>query len=332
MGAPASVSFFYMCVLLYAREKGGGFMKRKHRAVIVLLMLVLTICFIGGCGKKKTGSDDSKDDTSEEIAETKEAGLQDGNPEEEDIEQPIMEENAETGNEAIDFTSPDYVYVPSYNCENIGDEWPLENIIIDRPADMEDKPYRKDEFGLPMQEYFWINDNTFDTVGYYFACGASYVSIMGRNQEGTGNLINAYFDRQSNKGVVFDFSGTSRPDWNAEVFMYYGNREASEDTPPNGGLDTGWFSYQYTDELAQIKSRETNELVYAYDQNMFPPQKLMIDKYYISILPMYINAALNSEAEGDCLLDGYGILHHNESPLVNCTEPFSRGMTEKNFE
>ncbi|MBQ3409998.1 hypothetical protein IJG66_01405 [Candidatus Saccharibacteria bacterium] len=270
------------------------------------VILVLGAIMLSGCGDNATAK--TAKDTAPAVREERTEPVVTALPPEEVPQEDTREDAASPSEEAEDPSSPDYFYQPgSYDIEQLG-----ETIFITNPHT--GKIYQKDQFRLPRQDYFWIDSNTFDCIGYAFACGAeqvmfsptsfiiSFGGIKPASQEAFSSADNRPYIRiEFSKGQNLEY----RNSLEVNDISYSAGTDSAYQTPPPG---------------------TESSICYLYDQEQYQPMDYPVYTYYIGALPNLIAHIVNGET-GNCPLDGYSIPHWYNDAATNSPQ----GCNEANL-
>ena len=172
--------------------------------------------------------------------------------------------------------------------------WQDINIIGPGPAGH----ITKDEYGLPVQDEFWLADGSFDGVGYLLCCGAQHVGI-------SPDSIRAYFGGihtttygTTDEFPLLDISGSS-----------------------GGTVGVLFFNFEIVTLNNTANGTGTASL---YDPNKYPPQNHPATAITLSRLRDALYACRTCDLYAtDCPLDGKNIPHLTKSRDNNsftCTE------------
>lgn len=176
-----------------------------------------------------------------------------------------------------------YTYEDYVGTDWQGTNWQDINIVGPGPVGH----IAKDEYGLPVQDEFWLNDGSFDGVGYLLCCGAKHVGIS------TG-FIQAYFG-----GIHTTTYGTT------DEFPLL--TISSENNSTTSTI--AFFNFEIS-----VSSGTGNGITSFYDTNKYPPQNYPIDTTAIQQLRGLLYSYKNCDLYAtNCPLDGMNIPHHTTS-------------------
>lgn len=285
----------------------------KKEMLCVSLVMSLLAVTLTGCNseassskpapEQKSAINFTPDDSAVEIAEA-------NTPEPEEPEEAIaeeveeVEETAEPEEAAEDPTAPGYTYTPSNDYSVIPTGYVTYITNLGPTGN-----YLKDEFGLPRQEYFWIDNETFDCIGYLFACGAKQIELAQ-----TAMKVHFGGVAPTAQGAAIEVNKI-RPDI---LIEYEGYDRITVDTIQYHLV----IDSMYPDHAPSDLGSE----VYLYSSAPdYPPQHSPIHSYYVSTLPRLIDCALNHK-DYSCPLDGTGIVHwfYDNNTNQDCPESYDK--------
>lgn len=260
-----------------------------------LLLVVFVLVMLCGCGNAAAKNPEPAQPIGKMQTEDIAVVLPASEPEPDIAPPPEEEVITEEPEAEEDPSSPNYVYHPSkydISYHEFDDGYWI--ATIDNPG--VSKVYLTDQFGLPRQDYFWIDDETFDCIGYLFACGVMHIEM-------TNDYFHAYFSPAGAEDA------THQPTVSIACDDYYTSDDPKVTTVYCDAYKIGAYTktLKTTDEKSALLSEKH---VFLYDQTKYPAQGYKMNTYYIDILPIFVNAALSiDEGSTACPLDGYEVPH-----------------------
>lgn len=276
---------------------------RKGNLLPTVFVFALGAIMLSGCGDNATAK--TAKDTAPAVREERTEPVVTALPPEKVPQEDIWEDAASPPEEdvvepTVDIDEIRHEY-PNQNFytyeEYVGTSWEEVNwqdinIIGPGPAGH----LAKDEYGLPVQDEFWLADGSFDGVGYLLCCGAQEVII-------SPGFTNVYF------GKIHDPWNSTPEEMPLLTIDYTSSKTVSRISFFNFSIAT---------------SSNTDQAISFHDLSKYPSQNHPTSASAVEQMRILIYAYKNCDLYAtECPLDGMNLSHQAESRNdreFTCTE------------